>query len=87
MTQLDELKRGLEVRGVEYREHVRYKRYGVRVRVVVWKGKDGRVNEAEQAGYSTVMRVSTNDIMSAEEAIATTIGDGIPSDEPTGTDS
>lgn len=77
MTQLEKLKRGLEALGIKYHECERFKAHGVRVRVVVWMGADGRINEAEQSAHTTVMHVSTNEIMSAEEAIATTIGDNM----------
>lgn len=57
-----------------YRETSRYGKYGVAKRVVIWKGADGRINEAEQVAHSSIMHVSTCDVMSAEEAIAVTMG-------------
>ena len=74
MTQLEKLKHELDAIGVTYHETSRYGKYGVAKRVVIWKGVDGRVNEAEQVAHSSIMHVSTRDVMSAEEAIAVTLG-------------
>ncbi len=77
MRQLEELKRGLEALGIKIREYTSYRAYGVRVHAVEWKGTNGIKYTAEQATYATLMYVKSSEIMSAEEAIATTIGDSM----------
>ena len=77
MTQLERLKRELETLGIDYHAYMSYRAHGVRVYVVEWRGTNGLKYIAEQPAYSTIMLVKTSNVMTASEAIATTIGDSM----------